>query len=57
MSAVTVNDAASSLKSSFDDMAASEALTRALVCERTEQPAKALFWVDVYLKLSGCRKV
>lgn len=41
------------LMSSFEDLAGSEALTRALVCDRTEQIEKARFWVDVYLFVSS----
>jgi|EndMetStandDraft_4_1072995.scaffolds.fasta_scaffold105462_2 hypothetical protein len=32
----------------FGDMAGSEALTRALVAERTERRDQALIWLDVY---------
>jgi hypothetical protein len=32
----------------FGDMAGSEALTRALVAERTERRDQAMMWLDVY---------
>ena len=46
-----VRDAATMLLGVFDHMATAEALTRALVCERTERPAKSDFWVAVYRHL------
>lgn len=51
--AASVQEAGCSLLSAFEDMACSEALTRALVCERTERTEKARFWVDVYLFVSA----
>lgn len=47
-----VNDAVHNLKSVFKELATAEALTRALVSERTENPEMAEFWVDVYEGLS-----
>lgn len=49
---VSVQEAGRSLLSAFEDLACSEALTRALVCQRTERIEKARFWVDVYLFVS-----
>jgi hypothetical protein len=43
-----VNDAAHNLKNVFKELAGAEALTRALVNERTENRDKAKFWVEVY---------
>lgn len=34
------------------DMAGAEALTRALVHDRLEEKRQAMFWVDVYCRLS-----
>ena len=44
-----VRDATANLLDAYEHLAASEALTRALVCERTEKGPKADFWVQVYL--------
>ena len=43
------SDATANLLAAYEHLAASEALTRALVCERTEKSRKADFWVQVYL--------
>lgn len=40
--------AADVLFDAFEDLAPSEALTRALVAERTEAAYDANFWIDVY---------
>lgn len=50
-SPVQIDDAAATLQSAYAQLAASEALTRALVCERTEKSIKADFWVKVYLSI------
>lgn len=51
-STISVKEAARGLAAAFDDLAGSEALTRALVCERNDQTQKAMFWVDVYRLVS-----
>ena len=43
-----VADAAHNLRQVFGDTAGAEALTRALVCERTEDRDMARFWTAVY---------
>ena len=51
-----VSDAAHNLMHSFQDLAPAEALTRALVHERSERRVQALFWTDVFslcVKLAG----
>ena len=47
-----VSQAASGLKTSWHDMAGSEALIRALIAERSQRTIEALFWVRVYHSLS-----
>ncbi|MBX5046245.1 hypothetical protein [Rhizobium lentis] len=44
--------AAKGLKSSWQDMAGSEALIRALVAERNGDTPLALFWTEVHRALS-----
>ncbi|MBX5091914.1 hypothetical protein [Rhizobium lentis] len=44
--------AAKGLKSSWQDMAGSEALIRALVAERNGDTSLALFWTEVHRALS-----
>ncbi|MEP9372882.1 hypothetical protein [Mesorhizobium sp. KR1-2] len=45
-----VEDAAHNLVQIFAEMAPAEALTRALVSERSENRDMARLWVDVYLR-------
>ncbi len=48
-----VGDASHNLDCIYTDLAGSEALVRALVAERAEDPEGARFWVEVYLKCSS----
>jgi hypothetical protein len=48
-----VSQAASGLKTSWHDMAGSEALIRALIAERSQRTSEALFWIRVYRALSA----
>ncbi|WP_159593578.1 hypothetical protein [Chelativorans xinjiangense] len=45
--------ACEALTAAMGDLAGSEALTRALVHDRLEQKCRAMFWIDVYLRLLG----
>lgn len=47
--------AAANLRAIYEDMATAEAITRALVSERTEQPDRADFWVSVFQRLRSTR--
>lgn len=49
-----IHDAAHTLIEIFKELAAAEALTRALVNERTENRAEALFWTDVFRRCVEC---
>ncbi|MBB2701283.1 hypothetical protein EFD56_21610 [Rhizobium phaseoli] len=49
--------AANGLKSSWQDMAGSEALIRALVAERNGDSPLALFWTEVHRALCQEHKV
>ncbi|WP_454849969.1 hypothetical protein [Rhizobium binxianense] len=49
------HQAAKGLKSSWQDMAGSEALIRALVAERNGNTAMALFWTEVHRALCEAR--
>ena len=40
----------------FGDMAGSEALTRALVAERTERRDQAIMWLDVYSSICSAER-
>ncbi|MDL2410194.1 hypothetical protein PY650_32205 [Rhizobium calliandrae] len=48
-----VGQAANGLKTSWHDMAGSEALIRALIAERSQRTNEALFWIRVYRALSS----
>jgi hypothetical protein len=53
---VLARQAADSLCAIFRELAPSEALTRALVAERTECPLGADFWIAVYQRCKASRR-
>ncbi len=48
---IRIDDACDALLSSYGEMSASEAMTRAFVAERHEKRDTALFWIAVYQHL------